>query len=228
MQRIKLSILVEGQTEAVFVRDIIAPHLREKEIDTWYSIIPTAVRERTYRGGISSFETQTKPVLLHLLQGGKRYVTTMFDFYGLPKDFPGKVTLNSAGAPQQKVAHLEDAFRTAIASRWFIPYLQLHEFEALLYSDIQVLDLFMQLQGSSKIAELSRILLEFKEPESIDDDPATAPSKRLLALYPTFQKTFHGNQIAAKIPLGTIREKCPHFNHWLCSLEQLTPDGIVP
>lgn len=223
MERTRLFILVEGQTEAIFVRDILAPHLQERGTDTWYSIIPTAIRERTFRGGINSFEAQARPVLLRLLQGGNRYVTTMFDYYGLPKDFPGMDTLPPAGTAREKIHLIETALTSTISNRRFIPYLQLHEFEALLFSDITILDHYMQATSKSKISDLAHIISKFQGPELIDDGPETSPSKRLISLYPNFQKRLDGNEIAKIIPLGTIRAQCPHFDQWLSTLEQLDP-----
>ncbi|MDO8873807.1 MAG: DUF4276 family protein [Methanoregula sp.] len=223
MERTKVFILVEGQTEATFVRDIIAPHLWEKGIDTWYSIIPTAIRERTFRGGITSFEAQARPVLLRLLHGRNRYVTTMFDYYGLPRDFPGMDTLPLAGTAYEKIHLIEMALMSTISNRLFIPYLQLHEFEAILFSDINILDHYMQTYGQSRISDLSSILNKFRTPELIDDNPETSPSKRLMTLYPNFHKRFDGNEIAKLISLGTIRKRCLHFDHWLNTLEHLAP-----
>jgi len=219
----RIIFLVEGQTEATFVRDILTPHLQKTGINSWYSIIPTAVRDRTFRGGITSFVAQAQPVILHLLHNRNRYVTTMFDYYGLPRDFPGIALAPPHGTAYEKIRLLESALTDTISNRLFIPYLQLHEFEALLFSDITVLDQYMQSYGQSRIQELTRIVNDCRSPELIDDNPVTSPSKRLTTLYPSFHKRFDGNEIAKRISLDTIRERCPHFDQWLNTLEQLEP-----
>jgi len=57
--------------------------------------------------------------------------------------------------------------------------------------------------------------------EEINDNPATVPSRRLLTLFPSYQKTFHGPLIVKKTGLEKIREECRHFNQWLTQLENL-------
>lgn len=59
------------------------------------------------------------------------------------------------------------------------------------------------------------------EPENINDNPQTAPSKRILNALPEYDKVIHGTSIATEIGLSTIRQSCPHFDAWLVKLEQL-------
>ena len=63
-------------------------------------------------------------------------VTTLFDVYGLPSDFPGTTQWTHAADPVPQVAELEDSLSMAVAQTNFTPYLQLHEFEALLFSNL--------------------------------------------------------------------------------------------
>lgn len=81
----------------------------------------------------------------------------------------------------------------------------------------------MSLDNESHHQELCEILRLAGEPENINDNPETAPSKRLLSLYPSYSKTINGSVIFNKIPLSHIRNKCPHFNEWVTKLESLTP-----
>ena len=148
-------------------------------------------------------------------------VSTFFDLYGLPGDFPGK---NAAGFPangtgKQKADFLETRLATDINERNFIPYLMVHEFEALLFVQPEAFGDWTDSQGI--VDSLAAIAQSHETPENINDGPQTAPSKRILGLMSGYQKTFHGPLIAAEIGLDSLRQACPHFNSWLLRLEQL-------
>jgi Domain of unknown function (DUF4276) len=61
----------------------------------------------------------------------------------------------------------------------------------------------------------------FSSPEHINDDPLTAPSKRILKCCDGYEKPLHGSLIAIDIGLEAIRQQCQHFNQWLLRLENL-------
>jgi hypothetical protein len=151
----------------------------------------------------------------------------MFDYYGLPDDFPGVDSEEVPSRLPDRVEYLEDQLaRTFDDPHRFIPYLQVHEFEALLYSDVETLHQTMSaLSGNShsQLDRLRRLVDQFDTPEDIDDDPETAPSKRLLDFFPGYQKIPFGELIAESIGLETIRAECPHFNAWVTRLESLAP-----
>ena len=71
-----------------------------------------------------------------------------------------------------------------------------------------------------KLPELNAILEDSENnPEAINDDPKTAPSKRLADIFPTFSKgkTSDGLPISGKIGIPKIREQCQKFNE-MCKL----------
>ena len=103
--------------------------------------------------------------------------------------------------------------------RRFIPYIQLHEFEALILSNPAKLN-HDYLEYERPITELTKSI-EGMNPELINDDPNTAPSKRILSCIPEYNKTVAGVAIAELIGLPILREKCRHFNDWLTQLEEL-------
>lgn len=223
---IRLKIITEGQTEEGFVREILSPHLRQFQIESIAITIPTAVREKTYRGGIISFD-RLKPIILRSFEKEGAYVTTMFDLYKLPWTFPGMDEAACIPNPIMRVEAIESALKTTINNRFFIPYIQIHEFEALLFSDIATIDEVMTAQERSRITELDAIKRQFPNgPEYIDDGEETAPSKRLLKLYPSYQKRTRGIQIAERISLDTMREECPHFDSWITQLEKLSRGSL--
>ncbi len=171
-----------------------------------------------FKGGLTSYSSQIRPDILRLLNDNSaETITTMLDYYGLPNDFPGYSAKSKNITPQEKLAELETAFANDINSRKFIPYLQFHEFEALLFSDPEIID--KNIIGENKQQQLNRILRAFGvNPELINDSPQTAPSKRLFSLYPDFKKTVNGITIAKEIGLEKLREKCSHFDEWIGKL----------
>ncbi len=103
----------------------------------------------------------------------------------------------------------------------FIPYFQMHEFEALMFSDPAI---FADAIGRPDLrSDFAEIRQKFDSPEHIDDSPVTAPSKRILALYPEYEKPLMGETATKAIGLPRIRQECPLFNAWLAKLESLPP-----
>lgn len=94
-----------------------------------------------------------------------------------------------------------------------------HEFEALLFAKPE--ELGKALYTPDMLPELEKIRNEFPTPEDINDNPQTAPSKRIARLFPGYQKTLHGPLITKRIGLEIIRRECRHFNDWLTWLERL-------
>jgi hypothetical protein len=141
----------------------------------------------------------------------------MFDLYGLPDEFPGR---NDAPAlPYDKVQHIEDAFKKDIAHPRFLGNLTLHEFEGLLFT--KPAEIAKALYDPDKELELNIIRASFKTPEEINDNPNTAPSKRLEGIFPIYNKPFYGMVISKRIGLQAIRAECPHFHEWVSRLENL-------
>ena len=105
----------------------------------------------------------------------------------------------------------------------FIPYIQMHEFEALLFSEPETLGEVLSLDARPRriIRELQQVAGHFATPEEIDEGQGTAPSKRIRSFAAHYQKVTDGNLAATRIGLKRMRRKCPHFDHWLDSLEAL-------
>ena len=165
-----------------------------------------------------------------LLEDRGRHVTTMFDYYGMPRDWPGRK--DAGDKPHgERASAIEEGMRTnleeAMGKRGrhdaFIPYVQMHEFEALLFAKPEVLGGALPQGGSpdNAVRRLKLIKSQFATPEEIDDSVATAPSKRILGIAPGYQKNFHGVIAASQIGLGAIRAACPNFDAWMRRLEVL-------
>ena len=218
---INIVAIVEGPTEQFFIRDILAPYLWPKNI----FITPFIVTKPGQNGGDVKFSRVKNDIEKHLKQRRDTYLTLFIDYYGIKPDWPGLSEAKLKKIPKEKADIINRATIAKIEELWpkyypasrFIPYIAMHELEALLFSDPEILAQKLDVPTT----HISAILEECGEPEDIDDSPITAPSKRLEALYSRFKKTTTGIAIAKKIGIPTIREKCPIFNEWLTKIEQL-------
>jgi hypothetical protein len=219
----RVLVIVEGPTEQTFVRNVLAPYLAA----TGVMVSPRILGRPGKKGGISGFIQARNEIVAILKEDTNRFCTTMFDYYGMPDSWPGRAESRNA-LFSQKASLVESrltesvgqAMGSAFRHERFIPYVQMHEFEALLFSQPSVLASVMRRPEITQ--ELQKIISEFDSPEMINDDVNSAPSKRLLRLYPPYNKPLHGNIAAERIGLAAIREKCPHFNEWVSKLERLS------
>jgi hypothetical protein len=221
---VRLNILVEGQTEETFVRDMLREHLATHWVYVSARRIETKrdrKKSKIYRGGISSYDKAKGDMERWLKEDKQAYLTTMFDLYGLPNDFPNIAEARKQADPYQKVRLVEEGMAADIQSSRFIAYIQLHEYEGLLFSRVEVIDEVLSLYSSSKLKNLQNIRNQFNTPEEINDGITTAPSKRLMTLYPTYEKVAFGIRITKRIGLETMRQECWHFNEWLSKIESL-------
>lgn len=221
---VRINFIVEGQTEETFVNTILCPHLSAHGIYPSARCVETGRHgSRIYRGGLLRYDKAKRDISRWLNEDPSAYVTTMFDYYGLPNDFPGLRDAETIDDAYEKVKTIQDAMSQDIGEDRFIPYIQLHEFEALLFSDVASIDRCMELFGQhGEIMELENILSSFDSPEHINNSRETAPSKRLKEVYPAYDKVFLGGLVPDEIGLTTIAEKCPHFNGWLDTILNLS------
>ncbi|TYQ28745.1 DUF4276 family protein [Pseudanabaena sp. UWO311] len=221
-----LNILVEGPTEEAFVKNILRQHLKCLNINTKYSLVPTN-RSKGIGGGIANYAKVKNEInrLLKERNSQPLILTTMFDLYALPNDFPKFEQASKILDPCLKVKALEFAFAKDINHYRFIPYIQLHEFEALIFTDLE--ELYKDFPDNDQYKKgIDRLLAEcrrYSSPELINQGVTTAPSKRLEKVIPKYKKlkTSLAPQVVEKIGLAKIREKCPHFNQWITRLENL-------
>lgn len=217
----RVLILVEGQTEERFVKDLLAPTYWSTNLFLEPTLLVTKrVKDGpNFKGGVTNFGKFENDVKRLLNNSGGALVTTFLDYYALPNDFPGMQTRSKDWTGLQSVHHLESEMHRYFGSpQNFIPFLALHEFEALLFSDDHSLPSVMT--ATHKQTEFSLISKYFSTPEEINNSPLTAPSKRILNLFPAYRKTLHGPTTASRIGLERIRQSCPHFSSWLNALEK--------
>lgn len=216
----KVLVLVEGQTEETFVRDVLYPHLSSQGIFIRATLASSKKVKQgtTFKGGVTSYAKIKRDIQLLLMDTSASVVTTMIDFYGLPENFPGYDSIPS-GSYQGKVKHLERAFETDINNQRFKAYLQPHEYEAFLF--VSPKDTAHVFADHGKAKQVSAILSQFASAEEINDNPATAPSKRILSIFSEYQKPVHGPLIAARTGMENLRSHCKHFGEWLLMLENI-------
>ena len=219
---IRLHVVAEGQTEQRFVQDVLTPHLASFGVFVDVRCVMTS-RDgpHFYRGGLRDYGKPRWDITAWMKQDSNTDArfTSMFDLYALPEDFPGYAEAKREVDPYSKVARLEERLAEDISDPRFIPYIQLHEFEALLLADPRKLD-WEFLEHGAAIESLVK-LTEDRNPEEIDDGETTAPSKRIIAAIPEYEgrKPSAGPIVAEKIGLATLRERCRHFDDWVTRLE---------
>jgi len=212
---IRVNVFVEGQTEETFVRELLYDHFQQQNI----YLNPILVRtSSTGKGGVVSYEKIKPQLNRKCLRDSSAFVTTMFDLYALPKDFPGKNSLPHTNDPFQKAEYLEQEMGRDIGHQNFIPNLLLHEFEGLLYSNPQA---FLGWFDQNIVDILQSERDSFSSPEHINESLITAPSKRIKKCCPIYDKPLHGSLIAMDIGLDVIRQQCQHFDKWLTRLEKI-------
>jgi hypothetical protein len=220
----QLIIVGEGQTEQAFCKDVLYDHFFRKEI-----IIHNPTIKKT-RGGIVGWQVLKKEIESHLKCAPKAVVTTLIDFYGLKDNhfFPLWHESKNHRSIHDRITILEEAMKNAIDEsirHRFIPYIQVYEFEALLFSDATIFETQFEKSEFLDFQYLQQTLLI--APEEINDGPTTAPSKRLERIIKGYKseiennKVFYGTLMSQVIGLERICEKCPRFNQWIHKLENI-------
>ena len=224
----RLLVHVEGQTEESFVNGVLAPYLYSLGYTNVSARLIGNARQRSRRGGIRPWHSVRNDILNHLTSDQDTFATTMVDYYGLPFTWPGREQAAHKKTLKERAASVEQALLEDVSSslggpfdrRRFIPYVVMHEFEGLLFSDPER---FARGIGRPDLsAELQAVRGEFGTPEEINDSPDTAPSRRVRDLYEGYQKPLMGVLAVEEIGLSAIRGQCPLFNRWIEELEERT------
>lgn len=209
----RVYVFCEGQTEETFVRGVLGPYFQPMNLWLTPILIRTGPKGK---GGASSYGKIKRQVERMCKEDSTAWVTTMLDFYGLPSDFPA-ITLKGDSLTRAKT--VEHAFQADIAQHNFISNIVVHEFEGLLFSDPTAFAGWFD--DDRVINVLTDVRNSFASPEQINDDQATAPSKRIQAVCDAYDKVAHGSLIALDIGLDVIRNECPLFDSWIKRLEAL-------
>ena len=210
---ILLAIVVEGRTEEEFVKKVLKGHLVEHHVDATPIIVGQG-KTRQKKGGNVTVENLTDKMAKLTHDFGA--ITTLVDFYG----FRNRPTDSIEELEKLITARMKEK---VLPARWrddrMFAYVQRHEFEGLLFSDVKA---FAKANVTEKvISSLADIRSGYGSPEDINDSLLTAPSKRITKLIPGYSKVEHGPLVAESIGLDSIREQCPRFACWLRRLESL-------
>ena len=219
---VRVHIICEGQTEETFVKEL----LTEKFALSGIYLTPSLIGKPGHKGGNVKYDRLFKDIRLHLLNDKTAFCTTFFDYYGLSPDFPGKAEADKQHNIADKARIIQDALVEKLTERIdenamhrFIPYVQMYEFEALLFSDCAQFAAGIE---HPELAEKFQAIRDtFLSPEDINDSPQTAPGKRIQKLIPDYEKPLYGTIAALGVGLETMRTECVLFDNWLKRLEAL-------
>lgn len=224
MSLTRVIVFAEGKNEMKFLKYCLAPFLIKKNINITCIDLQGKIK----------FDRVKQIIKFQLKKDRGVYVTTMLDYYGIDADWPGVQDLQQKKSrgikmtPIQIGQALRDSFigklketesdNQAMFTR-LIPYFQVHEFEALLFSDLQVLERVTEVS----ITDINK-KIDGLAPEEINDVKETAPKSRLLSLF-TGKKDYRGidtnTDILKMTPLEKMRNSCPNFDSWVTELEGL-------
>lgn len=222
MKFVVLNILCEGQTEELFVKEVLKPYLAVRGIIVKSRLLMTNVKLGV-KGGLISYAQAKRDLAMWVRQSQKtvsesHYFSTMFDLYALPDDFPGYERVVQ-GDVYAYVRKLEAAFYNDCGiGENFIPYIQVHEFEALVLCGLDKLKEEYP-DSAEAIDTLNHVLNAFAgNPEAVDSGKATAPSKRIINVLDGqyhYDKSKSGMAVTKSVGIDTLRARCRHFDDWI-------------
>lgn len=243
MPRVTVFAVVEGQTENAVLTRLLGGHLGTRGIDLHCPIVKVGGQ----RGGVRGLKCDDlcDQIGRHLKDRRQPYVTTFFDFYGLPRGEKAgwgfveeaKAQVGIRGLDAAVEAIENELHRLVVRGldlpnldRRFIPYIQIHELEALFFAEPA--KMAATFENTALTERFAKAVSECGGCERINDRPQTAPSKRIQAAFPGYMKgrsSFaHGPRIAEKLDLTAVRQACPRFSSWLAKLEALAPGAAEP
>jgi hypothetical protein len=216
----RIIMICEGPTEQAFAKTNLQIPFIRKNIHLQTPLIKAS------RGGIVKWPTLKDQIDTHLKAEQDAYVTTFIDYYGMyaKYQFPGWDAAHTIADKHARMHSLEQAMLQSIEPQLqhrFIPYLQLHEFEGLLFNDIDVIKSQIPNEDLIGLVELEQTFADYTNPEMINDNKTTAPSRRLERIIKGYNKVVYGDILAEAIGLERIRAKSPRFNNWITRLEQI-------
>lgn len=221
----RVVVVCEGQTEEAFISRVLFPALAGSGVHLQGITIETSPG---HKGGALRY-SRLLPALRNALASGRLIaVTTLIDFYKLSTDFPGHAEAMAQTVLAARLDRLHAALHADVVQHCgcdpirFLPYIQAHEFEALLFSDVEALSA-VETGWSTALTPLRQARAAAATPEHINDGHDTKPSARLEALLriPPYRKLRHGPIAAERIGLGRIEAECLRFAAWLARLRAL-------
>ena len=215
----RLIIIVEGDTEKEFIDKVLSPYLYAKGL-----LSVDCFKIKHTKGGLTKYQ-HLKTDLINCVYESNALVTTLIDFYALPKDFPRYEEAKDIVNRADRLTFLEEVIVEDLEKEKgkafpnLLPYIQLHEFEALVFSSLDAIRSLYS-NEDAKFNELEHIIAVYPNPEDINDGPQTAPSKRLKnnQLIKGYSKVNDGIMIIEEAGIEVVLRKCPRFNKWVKTL----------
>lgn len=215
----RLLIVVEGDTEKEFIDKVLSPYLYTKGLQS-----VDCFKIKHTKGGLTKYQ-HIKTDLINCVYENNVVVSTLIDFYALPKDFPKYEDAKKIVNKDERLSFLEKAIIEDVETEKgksfpnLLPYIQLHEFEALVFSSIDAIRALYSDQDA-KFNEIEQVMAIHPNPEDINDSPQTAPSKRLKnsQLIRGYNKVNDGIMIIEEAGIDVVLAKCPRFSKWVETL----------
>lgn len=215
----RLIFIVEGDAEQHFINRHLVDYLSKKFPGMgMHAQKITTNRQLNKKGGNVSYVLFQNELRRTAAQGNVM-ITTMLDFFRIPNDFPGYST------DVRTIDVMESNIRTdcsaIIAPQFFLPYIQKHEFEALLFANLSGFSNILDAKGLNQV---TKIVKDCGSPEDIDGGPDTAPSKRLESIF-DYKKVADSLLVMSDVSIDQLRCSCPRFDEWVGRLELALKNG---
>ena len=214
----RIIIICEGQTEQEFCNTLLQPYFNNQNITLQAPLIKKTM------GGIANWNVLKREIETYLRREKDVLVTTLIDYYGIKDShgFPLWAEKQAIADKNQRLDELEAAMLADVDANLrprFVPYMQLHEFEGLLFSDKQAFYTTFYDNELVDKAYLEQTFANFNNPEMINGGVETSPSHRLERIIYGYKKVLGGCCLAEAIGLEKMRQKSPRFDNWLKRLE---------
>ena len=211
----RIIIICEGQTEQEFCKTLLQRYFSNQNITLQVPLIKKTM------GGIANWNVLKREIETYLRREKDVLVTTLIDYYGIKDShgFPLWAEKQAIADKSQRLDELEAAMLADVDANLrprFVPYMQLHEFEGLLFSDKQAF--YTTFYKSNELVDkayLEQTFADFDNPEMINDGVETSPSHRLERIISGYEKVVYGCCLAEAIGLEKMRQKSPRFDNWL-------------
>ena len=226
----RLYLTVEGQTEAAFATRVLTPHLTNFNVFLFpprFTGLHGRRRGRIPQGGLlNTFGHALADMQTWLKEdpSSDARFSMMVDLYSLPNDFPGYAAGMAQPTGREQANSLQQSLAAEVGDTRFIPYLQVHEYEALVLVDPRRIASVYDVTHA-QIEALCKECDDYATPEEINHGQHSHPKYRIQQRVPDYDENVAGPLLAEDIGLPMLRERCPHFGQWLTRLEQLDAGG---
>jgi uncharacterized protein (DUF2164 family) len=212
-----LYFIVEGETEEEFVKRLLIPYLYNQGLNGHMQPIMVHMSGGGHgHSNVEHFLNTIEPVLYY---NGEPVITSLLDFFRFPRQQQAFAACGVHGPAAAQVACLQQALFVAVQRirpyARFLPYIQLHEFEALLFAD----EVGYELHATGIQAGVAAVINDYPSPEDINSRPENAPSKRLASIFQAhgqrYRKAADAVDIIELIGMERLRQRCPLFGQWV-------------